>query len=156
MDALFAAIEATTFAQTLRASRWGYAFVSAAHIAGIALLVGATLPLQLRLLGLWRDIPQGAVVRILSPVAVCGLALAICAGLLLFSIRAREYAGNPFLQAKVVLVLVGAFSAIAIHRTHGFLLENAGRARLRVHAAVSMACWIGALVCGRMIAFAAN
>ena len=156
MDALFAAIEATGVAQALRVSRWGYAFVSAAHIFGIALLVGATLPLQLRLLGLWRDIPQRSLVRILSPVAACGLALAVCAGLLLFSIRAQEYADNPFLQAKLVLVATGALSAIVLHRAHGFLLEDAGRARLRLHAALSMTCWIGALICGRMIAFASN
>ena len=54
MEAFFAALETTAPAQYLRVSRWGYAAVSGAHILGIALLVGAILPLNLRLLGFWQ------------------------------------------------------------------------------------------------------
>lgn len=153
METLLAAIEGTGAAQALRVSRWGYAAVSAAHIFGIALLVGATLPLQLRFLGLWRQVPRQALVRVLSPTAAVGLALAVVAGAFLFSVRAQHYAGNEFLQAKLVLVAVGTASAALLHRGHGFLLETAGDVRLAIHAAVSLACWTGALVCGRLIAF---
>ena len=57
MESLLAAIEATGPAQYLRVSRLGYAAVSGAHILGIAFLVGAILPLNLRLLGFWPSIP---------------------------------------------------------------------------------------------------
>ncbi len=143
-------------AQALRASRWGYAAVNAAHILGIALLIGAIVPLDLRFLGLWRTVPRAALTRVLVPVAAGGLALAILAGLLLFSVRAREYAGIGFLQAKLALVSVGLVSALALHRAHGRLLENSSDARLAGHAVVSLLCWIGALACGRLIAFAGD
>ena len=38
----------------LRASRWVYPLVNTAHITGLAVLFGAILPLDLRLLGLCR------------------------------------------------------------------------------------------------------
>lgn len=153
MEAFLAALEGTAAAQVLRASRWGYALVNAAHILGIALLVGAIVPFQLRVLGLWPAVPRPMLARVLVPVAAGGLALAAAAGFLLFSVRAREYAGVGFLQAKLALVALGTLSALALHRRHGLALETAGEARLVGHAVVSLACWLGALACGRLIAF---
>ena len=156
MDAVLAALEGTTVAQMLPVSRWGYAAVNAAHILGIALLVGAIVPLHLRFLGAWRNVSRPALVRVLVPVAATGLGLAVMAGILLFSVRAREYANIGFLQAKLVLVALGTISALALHANHGFLLETASDRRLVGHAVVALVCWIGALVCGRLIAFAGD
>jgi hypothetical protein len=154
MEGLFAALEATGPAEYLRASRWGYAAVNGLHIFGIALLVGAIVPLNLRLLGVWRGAPRATLARVLVPVAATGLALAVTAGGFLFSTRAQEYAGIGFLQAKLALVATGAVAAVLLHRAHGLALERASRRRLALHAVVSTACWLGALACGRLIAFA--
>ena len=156
MEALFAALEGTALAQALRASRWGYAAVNAAHIFAIALLIGSVVPLNLRLLGVWRGIARETAVRLLAPVAASGLALALLTGPLLFAVRAREYSGVEFLQLKLVLIAVGVLSTLALCRSHGFLLKDAPRARLAGHAVVSTVCWLGALVCGRLIAFAGD
>lgn len=156
IEAWFAAVEASALAEHLRTARWSYAAVNAAHIFGIALLIGAIAPLDLRLLGLWRDIPLPALARVLVPVAGAGLAIAVIAGLLLFSVRAREYSDIVFLQAKLVLVAIGTLAALVLVRTHGRTLSGAGAGAtpLAVFGAVSLSCWIGALVCGRLIAFA--
>ena len=156
MEALLAALEGTAVAQTLRTSRWLYAATNTAHVFGIALLVGAILPLNLRLLGWWPDVPRQQLVRVLVPVAVTGLGLAAAAGGLLFSVRAREYAGVGFLQAKLALVALGTLAALALHHRHGFLLESAGETRLAGHAILSLLCWPAALICGRLIAFAGD
>ena len=156
MESLFAVLEGTALAQYLRGSRWAYAGVNAAHILAIALLIGSVLPLNLRLLGVWRGISREAVVRVLAPVAASGLLLALLTGPLLFSVRAREYSGIGFLQLKLIFIVVGVLSALALCRTHGFLLKDAPRARLVGHAILSTACWLGALVCGRLIAFAGD
>ena len=156
MEALLAALEGTALAQLLRSSRWGYAAVNAAHVFGVALLVGAVVPLNLRLLGLWRTVSREAAVRILAPVAASGLALALLTGLLLFSVRALDYSTVGFLQLKLAFITVGVLSTLALCRTHGFLLKDAPRARLAGHAVLSMVCWPGALVCGRLIAFAGD
>jgi hypothetical protein len=154
VEAFLAALEGTAIAQALRFSRWGYAAVNATHILGIALLVGSIIPLNLRIFGMWRSVPRWMLVRVLVPVAATGLTIAVVAGLLLFSVKAREYAAIEFLQIKLVLVAVGVTSALALHRAHGFLLADAARGRLVGHAIVSTTCWLGALACGRLIAFA--
>lgn len=153
---MLAGLEATTAAQTLRASRWLYAAVNAGHVFGIALLVGAILPLDLRLLGFWRSVPHAALVRVLVPMAASGLALAAVTGGLMFAIRAREYAGIGFFQAKLAVIAIGALGALTLHHRHGYLLVGASERRLAGHGALSLLCWPLALVCGRLIAFAAD
>jgi hypothetical protein len=91
---------------------------------------------------------------VLVPVAATGFALAGITGSLLFAVRAPEYAAIPYLQVKLLLVFVALLSALAIHLEYGFTLDGASNRRARFHALLSLLCWLGALACGRMIAFA--
>jgi uncharacterized SAM-binding protein YcdF (DUF218 family) len=72
--------------------------------------VGAIIPLNLRLLGVWRSVPQADLIRVLLPAAIVGLALAVSAGAMLFSVRAQEYAAIGLFQAKLVLITLGVVS----------------------------------------------
>lgn len=153
LEAFLGALETGEVARYLRASRWGYAAVNAAHILGIALLVGAIVPLNLRLLGVWRGVDRGMLSRVLVPVAAAGLGLAVVAGLLLFAVRAREYAQLPIVQVKLALIAAGTLSAAAAHMAGGWRLERAGSRRLALHGLASLVLWIAALACGRLIAF---
>ncbi len=156
MAEVLAALAASDFATALRMSRWLYASVNTAHVLGIALLVGAILPLDLRLLGLWCGVPRDALVRVLVPVAATGLALALAAGALLFATRAPEYAALTVFRVKLALVALGAGAALALHFRYGIRLQHASRVTLARAAALSMTCWLGALIAGRMIAFAGD
>lgn len=153
MDDVLAALEATPLAQYLRVSRWGYAALNTTHVLAIALLVGSVVVLNLRLLGFWRSVPRGAVVRAATPVAAAGLALAFLTGPFLFAMRATEYAALSVFQVKLVLVALGTIAALKLHLAYGWELQGASDTRVAVHAAISSACWIGALICGRLIAF---
>lgn len=153
LEALLAEIQGSGLATHLRFSRWSYAAVNGLHILGIAALVGSVIPLNLKLLGLWPGIPLASAARLLVPVAASGLLLAISCGLLLFSTRAQEYAALEVLQAKLLLLLLGSLSAAAFHWRHGLALESASLAGRRLQAALSLACWLGALFLGRLIAF---
>lgn len=154
MEAFLAGLEGTGLAQALKVSRWGYATVNAVHILGIALLIGAVVPMNLRLVGLWRSVPRPIIARLLAPMAAAGLAIAVTAGLLLFSVRAREYAGIEFFQVKLLLIAFGTISALFAYKPFGRDDDMLRDRRLRAHAVVSLLCWLGALVCGRFIAFA--
>ena len=153
MDALLAQVESLAVVQYLRFGHWSYAAVNTAHVLGIALLVGAIVPLDLRLLGAWPGVPQSALVRVLVPIAAGGLALAVLAGLTLFSVQALDYAEHPLMLVKLGLVATGTAGALLVHSRFGFLLEGASARRLGVHAGISMTCWVGALILGRLIAF---
>lgn len=153
MDSLLTVLATSDLAAALRVSRWGYAAVNTAHVLGIAVLVGGILPLDLRLLGLWPRVETAALIRVLVPMAMIGLALAVVSGALLFIVRPIDYAANAVFLTKIVLVSVGAASALSTHLLSGWRLERATPAGLRRVGALSMTCWLGALVAGRMIAF---
>lgn len=145
-----AAIEASPLATLLRQSRWTYPAVNALHVLGVALLVGAIVPMDLRLIGIWRpDIPLPAVLRLLRPVAAAGALLAIAAGVLLFVVQARDYVGQPLFAIKMALVAAGLAHALA----WGGALATAPLPRQRLAGVFSLAVWIGALGCGRMLGY---
>lgn len=154
MDAVLIAIEQSQLAILLRTSRWGYAALSALHITGIALLVGSIVPLDLRLLGFWPAVARSDLARVLGPTAATGLLLALSTGLVLFSVRATEYAALSLFWGKLALVAVGGTSAVFAHIRHGFWLNAKGSANLPGVAFVSIGCWLTALAAGRSIAFA--
>jgi hypothetical protein len=142
----------------LRFSRWTYASVNTAHILGFALLVGAIVPLDLRLMGWRRSVPIRTLALILLPIAIGGLLLAIGAGLLLFSIRAVEYSGTTLFQLKMALVLCAIGNALLLHRAGAWeseqdIVDAKPPVRLQAAGALSIALWVAVLVCGRMLAF---
>ena len=151
MDAVLDALVASAPAQWLRFSRWGYAAVNTTHVFGIALLVGAILPLDLRLLGVWRSVALEPLARVLVPVAATGLFLAITTGVFLFITRANEYAALNLFLLKVTLIAAGAVHALSLQLGPG--LAHASRARLRAAGAASLSIWVAALICGRLLAF---
>jgi hypothetical protein len=151
VEAFAAALEGLALAEWLRYSRWGYAAVSAAHVLGIALLLGAVVTLDLRLLGLWRSLELVPLYRVLSSVAATGLLVAVSSGLLLFSVRASEYAAIELFFVKLALIAAGAGLAAVMH--FGLGVERSTRGRQRLFGALSLLIWPAVLVCGRLLAF---
>lgn len=145
------ALEGLAWVEWLRMSRWGYAAVSALHVFGIALLVGAIVPLDLRLLGLWRTLDVRALYRMLARVAAVGLGLAVASGALLFAVRASDYATLELFVAKMSLVGVGAMHALALHCASDFPIVS--RPKQVAAGVLSLGTWPAALVCGRLLAF---
>ena len=151
--ALLAGLEGSALGEWARTSRWGYAAVNAGHILGIALLVGAMVPLNLRRLGLFGSVSQPALAGVLVPMAIAGLTLAIATGLTLFAARASEYASLDVVRVKLALVAFGAASALFLHARYGMRMERASSASRALHATLSLALWIAVIGAGRAIAF---
>lgn len=153
MDEFLTALAQSQVASYFRYSRWGYAALNAAHIFGIGLLVGSTIPLSLRLLGLWPSIGRPLLARVLVPTAAAGLAMALITGVLLFSVRAGEYAGLLVFRIKLSVVFVGIVSAVLAHLRYGIWLDRSDHTKLPEVGLVSILCWTSALLAGRLIAF---
>lgn len=153
LEAFGAAVGTSDFARALKFSVYGYSLTNTAHVLGIAMLVGAILPLDLRLMGLFRSIDREQAVRLLAPFACLGLVIAVMAGAAMFSVRAPHYVQSSFLGYKLILVTTGATLALILHLRAGLWLTGASDRRVALHGAASMICWLGALVSGRMIAY---
>jgi hypothetical protein len=140
----------------LRDSGTAYLLVNATHILGIGLLVGAILPLDLRLLGLFGHVPLGVLAPFLSRAAAVGAALAIVTGLWLFSVKPAEYLHNAAFLWKVALLVVALANVALQHANRHFTLAVAGgalRPSVRLVALCSIVLWLSVLVAGRWIGF---
>ena len=149
-------LTATPLAAALRRSAILYMFVNAAHILSIGLLIGAILPLDLRLMGFFPSVPLSVIGPFLSRAAAVGVAAAMVTGFCLFSVRPLEYAGNPAFLAKLGLLALGVLNAGIVHAGYAWRKAMSGAvtaARLRIGAVISAATWLAAVVAGRWIGF---
>ena len=153
------ALEATAVAGALRGSVWAYPLVNAGHILGVALLVGAMLPLDLRLLGAWRSVPLAPLWRVLTRTAGAGLGLAMVCGILLFITRASEYVASGLFISKMVAVGIGTANVVALR----MLVPEATApmrsalekppVRVQLASGISLAAWLTALILGRLVGY---
>ncbi|MFC6668739.1 hypothetical protein [Marinobacterium aestuariivivens] len=154
-----ATLEAMGFAVALRHSVWTYPLVNAAHILGVALLLGAILPLDLRLLGLWRTVPLAPLWRVLTRTASAGLALALICGGLLFATRATEYAASSLFTTKMILVFAGCANALALRlllpgrESPRWPETGVPLLRLRLAAGFSLVAWLATMTLGRLVGY---
>jgi len=156
---LLAALEGSALASVLRQSFWLYPLVNTGHVLGVALLFGGIVPMDARLLGLWRAIPIAALARVLLPFVMAGCALAVATGGLLFIVQPTEYAAKPIFWIKMGLVLLGIANALVLRRTVAWraarrgAVEGAPAARLRLAGGLSLGAWLTALVLGRLLGY---
>jgi hypothetical protein len=137
-------------ADWLRQSATAYLFVNAAHILGIATVLGAILPLDLRLLGGFRKFPVEVLGPFLVRCAAVGLGLALLTGAWLFSVKPAEYLANAAFRWKLALLALALANVAFQH--WGAALPRLSTAT-RVRAALSLGLWLAVLVAGRWIGF---
>lgn len=152
-------VENLAVVSALRNSTFMYPLVNAGHILGVALLVGGIVPLDLRLLGLWRKYPVMVFVDVLRITSATGLGLAVVCGVMLFATAAADYAGSTLFQAKIALVLVGVSNALILSRVakrraiRSLPMEAPMPAALRAGAGLSLVVWISVLILGRLLGY---
>ncbi len=159
MDELLLALEGSLLAEFLRAWRWAYPLASLGHVMGIALLFGAILPLDLRLLGLWRMVPVALLARVLVPVAGTGLALALLTGPLLFLADPMRYGTLWLFQLKLALIVLACLNIVLVHLSTawregtGSVFRPSGASTgLWLGGLASLTLWLLVVLCGRMLA----
>ncbi len=138
---------------------WTYPVVNLLHILGIGALFGAILILDLRLLGLWKQVPLAGLSGPASRVARAGFALAASTGVGLLATQATEYSGNPYLLMKFPAIAAGLLNVTVLYRSEAWRahphrsLTTTEERRLRTQGGISLACWLTAITAGRMIAY---
>jgi hypothetical protein len=160
IEALVDLLNGSALSQSLRASVWLYPLVNTGHVLGIALLFGAIAPLDLRLLGCWREVALAPLARVLVPMAMTGLVLALTTGALLFATRPRDYIFEPVFLIKLALLAAAILNALALRRLPEWSLlrveADAGYAiptRWRFAALASIVLWLGVITAGRLIGY---
>lgn len=140
----------------LQRSGTAYLFVNAAHILGIGLLLGAVLPLDLRLVGFFRSYPIETIGPFLLRVGSVGLALALLTGLWLFTVQPKQYAANSAFLWKLALLVLALANLGVQHYRQSFqdaLRGGSIETGVRFRAGLSAVLWLSILVAGRWIGF---
>ncbi|MER8368312.1 DUF6644 family protein [Mesorhizobium sp. M1348] len=152
MDGFFAGIEQLALVRGLKASFVAYPIVNALHIMAIGALLTSVWLMDLRVLGVFRSLPQAAFVALLRRTALGAFGGALVTGSLLFSVRASEYAAMPIFLAKMTLILLAGANFLVFMRRAKGGDEPAGRATA-VLAVLSLVLWTSVLFAGRFIGF---
>lgn len=150
-------VEATGFGRFMREALWAYPLTEAAHIAGLALLFGSIVVVDLRLLGLGRRVPPGALAALAVPWSLAGFIVAATSGLAMFTAHAAEFIEQPVFLLKMGLILAAGTNAALLHtgplRRYAADPHADPPPRVRVAASVSILLWLGVITCGRLLAY---
>lgn len=158
LEPLAAALQASGLSEALRASVWLYPLVNTGHVVGIALLFGAIVPLDLRLVGAFRAVPLKPLATTLVPMAMAGLLLALSTGALLFVTRPLDYVVEPLFGIKLALLAAAVLNALWLrldpHWRHlGAAPGAPPHRRWRLHGTLSVLLWLGVITAGRLIGY---
>jgi hypothetical protein len=132
-------------------SAWAYPALEVVHLLGVTLLVGNLVAFESRVLGWARELPLPALARLSLGLAVAGFGLAALSGLTLFAAQPGEMLANPAFVWKMGLVMVAGINAAVFHARDGLRRMDAVA---RVQTLASLGLWMGAMICGRWIAYA--
>jgi hypothetical protein len=151
-------VEGSALAVAMRQWLWLYPIVEIVHIAGLAILVGAAIMFDLRLLGLSRHLPVADLAGHLLRWARASLMLIVPSGLMMFSAHATEMAASPVFRLKLILIAGAALNAAAFHtRTFRSVAtwnrDAEAPAAAKIAALLSMLLWTGVISCGRLLAY---
>lgn len=134
----------------LAAHPWAYPLLEVVHLAGIALLLGNLVLLELRVFGAGAVLPVAALARLSLGLVALGFALAGASGLLMFATQAQELLANRAFTVNMGLLVLAGCNAAWFHG-RGSLQRLDGLAKAQM--LVSTLIWLTVLACGRWIAY---
>lgn len=147
---LFSSIEGTALATWARESPsiWAYPTISTLHTVGLAIVVGASTVVNLRLLGFAPAIPVTAL-RSLFPILWAGFVVNFLSGTLLFMADATTKSGQRVFWVKLGCIVLALAMALRVAKR----LRQQDDVLLRPLALASLFLWAGAIVAGRLMAY---
>ncbi len=154
---LLAWIEATSLATWVResGSLWAYPLVITLHTVGLSILVGGSVAIDLRILGVAEALPM-APLRRLFPLLWTGFAINAASGALLFMAAATTKAVQVIFWVKLACIVLGVIN-VRLQQTRTFgdagVLVGDITPLARRLAVMSLVVWAGAIVAGRLMAY---
>ena len=148
-------IENTAIGTAIRESTWLFPFIEAGHLLALALMGGAVLIVDLRMMG-WgmRRLSAAQISRDVHPWLVASLLGLIVTGILLFMSEATKCYFNPAFWVKMGFLVAATLYTFTVRQR----VALAGGAEVdptkaRIVSMVSIVLWSGVGIAGRAIGF---
>jgi hypothetical protein len=141
----------TRLADFMNLSSWGWPIAESIH------LIGAVGMFDLRMMGFARRVPLGALHRLI-PWGIAGYVMNLLSGLTFLTAQTGQYMYNPAFQMKMLFMGTAGVNVLVFYLTMSRKVgltganENAPMPA-RIIAVTSLACWIGVIICGRLLTF---
>lgn len=147
---------ATSVAQLMHTA-WAWPIAESVHFIGLSLLVGMIFLFDLRLLGMAKRIPIGALHK-LVPWGLAGFAMSFFSGILFLMAEPDQYVYNPAFQAKVLFMVAAGLNASMFYFTSYRRVTATGASpdaprSARLIAVASLSLWISVIIAGRLLTF---
>jgi uncharacterized membrane protein len=148
-------LQSTSIAAYINSTNWAWPAVETLHFIGLVLLLGTVLVVNLRMLGVMKNVPFSAVHRLL-PWGIIGFGLNVFTGMVFFVTIPEQYVRNIALQWKMVLMLIAAADVL-----YFTMFEEAWAVKpgdnppllAKIVAVSTIILWIGVIWFGRMMPF---
>ncbi|HEY4580658.1 MAG TPA: DUF6644 family protein [Candidatus Acidoferrales bacterium] len=133
--------------------------LEAFHFVGLMLLLGTVLLLDLRMLGVAKQLPLGSLHQLVLPWALAGFGVSLITGICFIIGFATDYVGNIAFYLKLgALLLLGInaliFYVTPIHREVAAVAPGEDApAAAKMIATISVFLWFSVIALGRLIAF---
>lgn len=151
-------MEQTSFAIWVGESLWSYPILIGTHAVGLAIVVGTLTMIDLRLLNNFQGIRFEALTSLLK-LAWAGFLINALSGAALFTSQATTFVTNrPFLIKITLIFFAAIFTAIIQNKMRDSAADwndEGVPGAVRALAALSIFCWLGAIIAGRLTAYIA-
>jgi hypothetical protein len=138
--------------------KWVWPTCETLHFIGLSLLFGVSALVDLRMLGLMRNVPFPAIHRLL-PWGILGFGINMITGMLFFVGAPEQYTTNPVFHWKIALMMLAAINVLYFTIFDEAWVLGPGDDAPSTAKAVAFSALvlvIGVLFCGRMLPFLGN
>ncbi len=158
MQALIDFLNATAINSYIQSNAWVWPTMEMIHFAGLCLLLGSLLIIDLSVIGFARDIPLKLVDKFIIATLI-GFALNAITGTLFFVGDPGRYAVNIAFRLKILLIVIAGLNALYFtFRVRPEIKAGANNftelgANARISTALSLTLWTSIIVLGRFIPY---
>ncbi|HYR83837.1 MAG TPA: hypothetical protein VE422_07145 [Terriglobia bacterium] len=148
-------LQTASIASFVNTRAWAWPATETLHFMGLCLLLGVVLIVNLRMLGVMKNVSFSAVHRLL-PWGILGFGINLTTGWLFFITVPEQYTQNIALHWKMALVMVAGVNALYLTVfDEPWALGPGDDAPLtaKVIAASAIFLWLGVIYFGRMMPF---
>ncbi len=138
-------------------SPWGWPVAESIHFLGLCMLIGTVGLFDLRMLGVAKQVSLTELHK-LVPIGVLGYLLNVTTGTMFLSTAPDQYLYNPAVQSKFFFMLIAGINMLFFYATTATEVKRSEDSaslatRAKTMAAISLLCWCGVIICGRLITY---
>ena len=151
---MFEWLENTSVALWVGESLWAYPFMLSLHVIGLAIIVGITSMVDLRLLGSFKGIRVTSFLPLMK-LAWIGFLINAVSGVFLFTSQATFFVSSTVFLTKLGCIFAGAILTKVIQNklVEANADDSSADVSMKGLAVVSLCLWLVAITAGRMTAY---